>query len=34
MDNIMLFVAGSVVGYFAVLKIVSYKKAEKEKDDE
>ena len=30
----MMLITGSVVGYFAVLKIVSYKKAEKEKDDE
>ena len=33
MDKIMMLVTGSVVGYFALLKIVSYKKAEKEKEE-
>ena len=30
----MMFVAGSVVGYFAVIKIIVYKNAKKDKDDE
>ena len=30
----MMFVAGSVVGYFAVIKIIAYKNAKKDKDDE
>ena len=33
MEKLMMFVAGSVVGYFAVLKIIAYKKAEKEKEE-
>lgn len=33
MERILMFVTGSVVGYFTVLKIIAYKKAEKEKEE-
>lgn len=33
MERILMFVTGSAVGYFAVLKIIAYKKAKKEKEE-
>ena len=34
MKEHMAFIAGAIVGYFAVLKIIVYKNAKKDKDDE
>lgn len=34
MKEHMAFIAGAIVGYFAVLKIIAYKNAKKDKDDE
>ena len=34
MKEQIAFVLGTVVGYFTVLKIIAYKKAKKEKDEE
>lgn len=33
MKEHMAFIAGAIVGYFAVLKIIAYKNAKKDKDD-
>lgn len=32
MEKLMMFAAGSIVGYFAVLKIIAYKQAKKDKE--
>lgn len=34
MKEYMAFIAGAIVGYFAVLKIIAYKNAKKDKDEE
>lgn len=34
MKEHMAFIAGAIVGYFAVLKIIAYKNAKKDKDEE
>lgn len=34
MKEPMAFIAGAIVGYFVVLKIIAYKNAKKDKDDE
>ena len=34
MKEHMAFIVGAVVGYFAVLKIIAYKNAKKDKDEE
>lgn len=34
MKEHMVYIAGAIVGYFAVLKIIAYKNAKKDKDDE
>ena len=32
MEKLMMFAAGSIVNYFAVLKIIAYKQAKKDKE--
>jgi hypothetical protein len=32
MGKLMMFAAGSIAGYFAVLKIIAYKQAKKDKE--
>lgn len=32
MKKLIMFVAGSLVGYFSVLKIIAYKQAKKDKE--
>lgn len=34
MKEPIAFIAGAIVGYFTVLKIIAYKNAKKDKDDE
>lgn len=32
MEKLMIFAAGSIVGYFVVLKIIAYEQAKKDKE--